>query len=58
MDQAIANYTKAIKEHIEAQRAEVIAKDQLIKTRHAVKMAYEEMRVMQQELLSDTLKIL
>lgn len=56
MDKAIKNWENCLKAHMEAQRADVISKDTLKKTRHALLLAREEMRDMERQVLEDHLR--
>lgn len=53
MEQAINNYAVALKEHLEAVRAETVAKDKVQKTRYALLQAKQALRDIEKDTLED-----
>lgn len=53
IDEAINNFSRALKNHLELQKEESVVKVKLQKSRQEVLRTSEEMRMVRQEILAD-----
>lgn len=56
MKRAIKEYGDALEAHLEAQKQEGVAKDHLRKTRHALLMARQGLKMMEEDVLEDNVR--
>lgn len=56
ISQALKDYGDALEAHLTAQREEAVSKDKVRKTRYALMMARQNLKMVEEDILEDNLK--